>query len=89
MLTLKDVLSEEYTEIANTSIIRQMKVRAVEDSNVVYWGITDNDKPDFDGFTSVDKNTNFYLNEDGNPVVCFDKFEIAPGFMSAQEFVID
>lgn len=88
-LTLKDVLGEDYTEIADASIIMQMKERAAEDANVVYWGITDNGKSGIDGFTSVDENTNFYLNDVGRPVVCFDKYEIAPGFMGSQSFVID
>ena len=89
VLTLKDILGETYTEIANTGIIKQMKERAAEDSNVVYWGITDNDKSGIDGFVTVDENTKFYLNKDGKPVVCFDKYEIAPGFMGSQEFVIN
>ena len=88
-LTLKDILGENYTEIANTGIINQMRERAAEDSNMVYWGITDNNTSGIDGFVTVDENTEFYLNEDGKPVVCFDKYEIAPGFIGSQEFVID
>lgn len=41
------------------------------------------------GFTTVDENTKFYLNEKGKPVICFAKYEIAPGFMGDQEFVIE
>ncbi|MDF2845976.1 MAG: hypothetical protein K0R00_4402, partial [Herbinix sp.] len=89
VLTLKDVMGEDFTKIANTSIIKQMKERADDDLNVVYWGITDNDKSGIDGFTSVDENTNFYLNEEGKPVIYYDKYEIAPGFMGTQEFTID
>ena len=33
--------------------------------------------------------TNFYINADGNPVVCFEKYEVSPGFMGVQEFVIE
>lgn len=40
-------------------------------------------------FQNVDENTGFYLNEEGKTVVCFGKYEIAPGFMGAQEFVIE
>jgi hypothetical protein len=88
-LTLKDVLGSDFAEIANISITAQMKERAEKDQNVVYWGITDNGKSGIDGFTTVDESTAFYLNENGKPVVCFDKYEIAPGFMGAQEFVIE
>jgi hypothetical protein len=87
-LTLKDILGEDYTEIANASIIKQMKERSAEDPNMVYWGITDDEKSGITGFSSVDENSKFYLNEDGKPVVCFDKYKIAPGFMGDQEFVI-
>jgi hypothetical protein len=88
-LTLKDVLGEDYTDVANASIIKQMKERTAEDPERVYWGVTDDGKSDITGFTSVDENSKFYLNEDGKPVVCFDKYEIAPGFMGAQDFVIE
>lgn len=41
------------------------------------------------GFTTVDETTKFYLNEEGKPVICFAKYEIAPGFMWDQKFVIE
>ena len=41
-----------------------------------------------EGFTTVDENTKFYLNEKGNPVVVFAPYEIAPGAFGAQEFEI-
>ncbi len=88
-LTLQDILGEDYVTVANDSIIRQMKERTADDPDQVYWGITDGDDSSFDGFTTVDANTNFYLNQDGKPVVYFDKYEVAPGFMGAQEFVIE
>lgn len=88
-ITLKDILGEDYQEVVNTSIIKQMKERAAEDPDVVYWGLTDDSKSGITGFTSVDENSKFYLNEEGKPVVYFDKYEIAPGFMGDQEFVIE
>lgn len=87
-LTLKDVLGEDYATIANSSIIEQMKERAADNSDFIYWGVTDRNSS-FDGFVTVDENTKFYLNKDGKPVVYFDKYEVAPGFMGAQEFVIE
>jgi hypothetical protein len=89
VLTLKDVLGEDYVTIANESIVYQMKQRADQDSNIVYWGITDNDESGIDGFKTVNEDTKFYMNEEGKPVICFQKYEIAPGFMGVQEFVID
>lgn len=89
-LTLEDVLGDDYVDIANENILSQMKERVAMDSNLVYWGITDllESSSGITGFKTVDKETKFYLNEDGNAVVYFDKYEIAPGFMGAQEFII-
>ena len=38
---------------------------------------------------SVDEDADFYISADGNPVVCFGEYEIAPGFMGIQEFEIE
>lgn len=41
-----------------------------------------------EGFTSIADDQRFYLNGDGVPVVVFEKYEIAPGYMGEQEFEI-
>ena len=41
------------------------------------------------GFVTVTADTPFYINEKGNPVVVFEKYEIAPGFMGRPEFEIE
>ena len=87
-LTLKDLLGGDYVNIANESIRQQMKERAAADENLVYWGVTETESG-IDGFVSVDEDTDFYINADGNPVVCFGEYEIAPGFMGIQEFEIE
>lgn len=87
-LTLKDLLGEDYVNIANESIKRQMNERVAADENLVYWGVTENESS-IDGFVTVDENTDFYINADGNPVVCFGEYEVAPGFMGIQEFEIE
>lgn len=81
-LTLKDLLGEGYTDIANAQILAEMEKRTAENENYMYF-----DK-ESGGFTTVTDDTDFYLNEAGNPVVVFDKYEVAPGFMGAQEFEI-
>ena len=87
-LTLKDLLGEDYVNIANESIRRQMNERAAADENLVYWGVTETESS-IDGFVTVDENTDFYINEKGNPVVCFAEYEVGPGFMGIQEFEIE
>ncbi|MDF2842705.1 MAG: hypothetical protein K0R00_1131 [Herbinix sp.] len=88
-LTLEDVLGSNYITIANESIISEMKARVEENSDYVYWGVTDEEDSEITGFTSVDENTKFYLNEEGKVVISFDKYEVAPGFMGKQEFIIN
>ncbi len=88
-LTLVDVLGSDYITIANESIINQMKARVETNTDYVYWGVTDEEDSEMTGFTSVDENTKFYLNEEGKVVICFDKYEVAPGFMGRQEFIIN
>lgn len=87
-ISLKDILGEDYILLSNESIIDQMKKRVQENTDYIYWGIAGEGSADIEGFTSIDENTNFYINEKGNPVVCFDKYEVAPGFMGMQEFEI-
>ena len=87
-LTLKDLLGEDYVNIANESIRRQMNERVAADENLVYWGVTETESS-IDGFVTVDENTDFYINEKGNPVVCFGEYEVGPGFMGIQEFEIE
>lgn len=88
-VVLSDLLGENYEEVANVQIVRQMKQRVNENPDYVYWGVTDEGASQgFDGFTTVDENTKFYINAAGNPVIVFDKYEIAPGFMGEQEFEI-
>lgn len=88
-VVLSDLLGIKYIDVANVQIVRQMKERVKQNPDYIYWGVTDEGlSQGFDGFTSVDADTNFYINELGNPVICFDKYEIAPGFMGEQEFEI-
>lgn len=90
-LTLQDVLGDDYVQIANQAIIEQIHQRIAEEKDYVYWGFMEDELDDIDGmegFQSVDEETLFYMNEKGNPVVCFPKYEISPGFMGVQEFEI-
>lgn len=80
-VTLKDMLGEDYINIANNSIKEQIK-KLEEDKNNVFFSSNKG------GFVSIDNSTNFYINEVGNPVIVFEKYEIAPGSMGSLEFEI-
>lgn len=87
-LTLKDVMGDDYQKTANESIFRQMRERLDADENSCYWGMGAAEDDLVEGFKTVDESTKFYLNSEGKPVVCFEKYEVAPGYMGVQEFEI-
>lgn len=80
--TLKELLGGDYINIANANILNQMQQRILENPDYTYFG------EDMDGFQTITDTTRFYINEKGNPVITFEKYEIAPGFMGPQEFEI-
>lgn len=89
-ITLQDLLGDDWVQICNESIDTQIKERLAEDTEeqLLYWGYgRDEDEYDWK-FTTVTEDTSFYINAAGNPVVCFPKYEIAPGYMGIQEFEI-
>lgn len=90
-LTLRDVLGENWISICNESIDTQIEARLATDTERIlcYWGYGEAEEDLFEAkFTTVDEETTFYINAQGNPVVCFAKYEIAPGYMGVQEFEI-
>lgn len=80
-ITLKDLFGEDYEEIINAEIIRQINERMKEDDSLTYF-IED---PEFQG---IQKTQPFYINEQGEVVIIFEKYTIAPGYMGTQEFHI-
>ncbi|QHI71375.1 DUF3298 and DUF4163 domain-containing protein [Aminipila terrae] len=84
-LTLKDLLGNDYKEIANKQIKEQIAERSKNPDNT-YW---DNcEGMEQDAFKTIKENQQFYVNKKGNPVIVFNKYEIAPGYMGIQEFEI-
>ena len=86
-LTLADVLGENYVEICNKSITDQIEARLGMDENAAFFGFGDDDGLT-EGFTTVTEDTPFYLNAEGDVVISFPEYSIAPGSMGIQEFVI-
>lgn len=81
LITLEDVLGEDYTNIVNADIQAQMEQRT--NAGETFFA------PEEGGFAGISDNTKFYMNEAGNPVIVFDKYEIAPGSAGAVEFEIE
>ena len=80
-LTLKDVLGPDYIEIANQAVREGIAQRSQNPDNIYF-------EPGEGGFESISEDQTFYLNQAGNAVVVFEKYEIAPGYMGIQEFEI-
>lgn len=83
---LSEFFGEDYIEIISEEVSSQMRQRMAEDENVIYW-IDYEDIPEWN-FTSIAEDQDFYVNADGNVVICFDEYEVAPGYMGCVEFVI-
>lgn len=92
-LTLKELLGDDAYEYASENVKTQMEERVAENPDaLMYWGINDNgdELEDVEGFDfpGVTETTPFYINEDGNVVISYNKYDAAPGYMGIQEFVI-
>lgn len=82
-ITLEDLLGENWVEICNTAIQKQIDASVDEDGFTYFF------PPDQGGFTTVDEDTDFYIGEDGVPVVVFPQYAIAAGAAGAVEFRIE
>ena len=78
--------SESFYDILEQEIKRQMRKQMEQDKDLFYWV---DDSVMGEDLISLNKNHNFYWNEEGDIVIVFDKYEVAPGFMGVSEFVID
>ncbi len=76
-VTLPEILGENM-QAAEENVRSQIAQREKE-TEMEFWD------EDWDG---LDKDTKFYINTSGNPVVVFEKYEIAPGAAGQQEFEI-
>lgn len=77
--------SDDYSDIIAEEIKRQMQEQMDNDENISYW--INGALPGAD-FVSLDSGHNFYWNENGELVIVFDKYEVAPGVMGTPEFAI-
>lgn len=82
-LTLKDLLGDDYIAVASEQIRQQIAERS-KNPDVMFFDGSEG----VPGFTELSPNQTFYVNAAGNPVIVFNKYEIAPGAMGIQEFEI-
>ncbi len=89
-LTLIDLLGEDAYEYAADQVFKQMQERVAEDpEGLIYWGVNDStDGTDGFEFIGVKETTPFYINDAGNVVISYNKYDAGPGYMGVQEFEI-
>lgn len=80
-LTLEDMLGKDYIDMVNSSIKEQIEERSQNDTESFF-------SEEEGGFQEIDAGQQFYINKDGNPVIVFEKYSIAPGSMGNVEFEI-
>ncbi len=87
-IALKDLFTEnaDYMTPISENIKEQMKQQMEKDENIFYW-VDNEDIPEWN-FETITDETSFYLNQDGNIVICFNEGDVAPMYMGCVEFVI-
>ena len=73
-----------YVKVVSDAVRGEMR-RANKKQKGSYWV----EPKDDGGFSSIKADQNFYMNKDGNIVVCFDKYEVAPGSSGCPEIELD
>lgn len=84
---LSDFYGENYIETISEEVKTQMRQRMADDENVIYW-IDYEEVPEWN-FKSIAEDQDFYVNSDGKVVICFNEYDVAPGYMGCVEFVMD
>lgn len=87
--SLKDLFQEgaDYITPISENIKEQMRKEMQADESKIYW--IDSEDEIVEQFEAIKEEQNFYLNEDGQIVICFDEYEVAPGYMGLVEFAVD
>lgn len=77
----------DYREVISDNIREQMRAAMAADDEKSYWV----DREDIPGLNwkGLEEEQDFYFDQEGNLVISFDEYEVAPGYMGAQEFTVD
>lgn len=87
VITLEDMFKEgsDYKKVISENIISQMKEQMAADENITYF--YDSEVSEWN-FKEIKDEQNFYINDQGEIVIVFDKYEVAAGYMGMVEFAI-
>lgn len=76
-----------YADVLSEDIRNQMRAAMAEDEMKAYW-VDQTDIPELN-WEGIKEDQNFYFDGSGNLVIVFDEYEVAPGYMGAQEFTVE
>lgn len=87
---LADLFKEgsDYVAAIKKDIFAQMKARMAADSDLTYW-MEDDEALSVDYDELITREGAFYVDPEGRLVICFDEYDVAPGFMGAQSFTVN
>lgn len=89
LITLPSLFKDDrYVDIISENIKKQMIEQNKADKNKFYWVAGIEQKATMGLFEKISKDQSFYINKENKLVICFQKYEIAPGYMGNVEFVI-
>lgn len=83
IITLESVFGADYRDIITANVLKQIEEQK-SDKRKIYF----DDSNLIQGLEKIREDIDFYINENRNVVVVFDKYEIAPGSMGRIEFEI-
>lgn len=88
VLTLPLIFKDKsYVDVISDNIKEQMRKQMKEDEGKIYFLDSEEDFAE-DDFKKIAENQDFYINSNNNLVICFDEYEVAPGYMGPVEFII-
>ena len=86
-LQLKDIFVDDvdYITPISENIKEQMRSQMEQDENISYWI---DDEIEELNFKAITEETNFYINQNNDVVICFNEGDVAPMYMGIIEFEI-
>ncbi|WP_349947853.1 DUF3298 domain-containing protein [Lacrimispora sp. BS-2] len=88
VVSLKDLMKDkaDYITAISDNIKKQMEEQMAADDSKIYFYNTGDDY--VDEFKQITGDESYYFNENGEIVIVFDEYAVAPGYMGAVEFTI-
>ena len=81
-ITLRTLFGPDYLTKVGTEIYKQIESKKKEDENMLFFD-------EINIFEVLENEEKFYINEQGQVVISFDRYEIAPGYTGYPEFIIN